>query len=33
VNVAPGLKVKIAGGLNFPATGFRLGAVYLFGAK
>jgi hypothetical protein len=31
--VAPGLKVKIAGGMNFPATSFRVGAVYLFGAK
>jgi hypothetical protein len=33
VNVAPGLKLKIAGGMNFPAMSFRVGAVYLFGAK
>jgi hypothetical protein len=33
VIVAPGLKVKIAGGMNFPGTSVRVAAVYLFGAK
>ena len=31
--VAPGLKVTVAWGLNNPGTGFRIGGVYLFGAK
>jgi len=31
--VAPGLKVKIAGGMNFPSVSMRVGAMYLFGAK
>jgi len=31
--VAPGLKLQVAGGLNFPAYSFRVGAVYLIGAK
>lgn len=31
--LAPGLKVKIAGGFNFPAYAFRVGAAYRFGAK
>jgi hypothetical protein len=31
--VAPGLKVKVAGGMNFPAVGLRVGAVYLIGAN
>jgi hypothetical protein len=31
--LAPGLKVKIAGGLNFPSVGARIGVVYLIGAK
>jgi hypothetical protein len=31
--LAPGLKVKIAGGLNNPGMGVRIGAVYLFGAN
>lgn len=33
VTVAPGLKIKVAGGVNFPAVGFRAGVVYLFGAQ
>jgi hypothetical protein len=33
VIVVPGLKIKVAGGLNFPAVSFRVGAVYLFGAQ
>jgi len=33
VIVAPGLKVKFAGGINFPATSFRMTFVYLIGAK
>lgn len=33
VIVTPALKVKIAGGLNFPSIGMRVGVVYLFGAK
>jgi hypothetical protein len=31
--VAPGLKLKVAGGLNFPAYSFRVGLVYLIGAR
>jgi len=32
--VAPGLKIKFAGGLNVPSTvSFRIAAVYLIGAK
>ena len=31
--VAPGLKVKLAGGFNFPAYAFRVGASYRFGVK
>ena len=33
ITVARGVKVKIAGGLNFPSVGFRVGVVYLIGAK
>src|SRR5262249_2443048 len=33
VRVAPGLKVTVAGGLNFPAARIRFGAVYLIGAR
>ena len=33
VLVAPGLKVKVAGGLNMPALSVRVGATYLFGAR
>lgn len=33
VIVAPGLKVKFAYGVNFPATSFRMTVVYLIGAK
>ncbi len=33
VIIAPMLKVKFAGGLNFPGTGFRVGVTYLIGAK
>jgi hypothetical protein len=33
VIVAPGLKVKVGGGFNYPGTGFRIGAVYLIGAR
>jgi hypothetical protein len=33
VILAPGLKVKIAGGLNFPSLGARVGVVYLIGAN
>jgi hypothetical protein len=33
VILAPGLKLKVAGGLNFPAVSFTVGLVYLFGAK
>lgn len=32
VIVAPGLKVRIAGGFNAPGMGVRVAAVYLFGA-
>lgn len=31
--LAPGLKVKISGGLNNPGMGMRIGATYLFGAN
>jgi hypothetical protein len=31
--IAPGLKIKVSGGFNFPAASFRIGAVYLFGAS
>jgi hypothetical protein len=31
--VAPALKLQVAGGLNFPAYSFRVGVVYLIGAK
>jgi hypothetical protein len=31
--IAPGLKVKVSGGFNFPAASFRIGAVYLIGAN
>jgi hypothetical protein len=30
--IAPGLKVKVSGGFNFPAASFRIGAVYLIGS-
>jgi hypothetical protein len=33
VILAPGLKLQVAGGFNFPAVSFRVGGVYLFGAK
>jgi hypothetical protein len=33
VILAPGLKVKISGGVNNPGLGMRIGAVYLFGAN
>jgi hypothetical protein len=33
VILAPGLKVKVSGGLNNPGMGIRIGAVYLFGAN
>jgi hypothetical protein len=33
VLVAPGLKVQVAGGVNFPAYSGRMGLVYLIGAK
>lgn len=33
VTVAPGLKVQVAGGLNFPAYSARIGLVYLIGAR
>jgi hypothetical protein len=32
VIVAPGLKIKVAGGLNMPALSMRVGLTYLFGA-
>lgn len=32
VIVAPGLKVRVAGGFNAPGMGVRVAAVYLFGA-
>jgi len=31
--VAPALKLQVAGGFNFPAYSFRVGVVYLIGAK
>jgi hypothetical protein len=31
--VAPGLKIKVSGGFNFPAASFRIGAVYLIGSN
>jgi hypothetical protein len=31
--LAPGLKLKVAGGFNFPAYAFRIGASYRFGAE
>lgn len=32
--ITPGLKINVSGGLNLPSvTAFRIGAVYLFGAK
>lgn len=33
IAVAPGLKIKVGGGLNTPGYAFRIGAMYLFGAK
>jgi hypothetical protein len=33
VIATPAVKIKVAGGLNFPGTGFRVLGVYLFGAK
>jgi len=33
ITLAPGLKVKVGGGLNSPGYAFRIGAMYLFGAK
>jgi hypothetical protein len=33
VILAPGLKLKVSGGLNNPGMGVRVGAVYLFGAN
>jgi hypothetical protein len=33
VILAPGLKVRFAGGLNNPGMGFRIGGIYLFGVK
>ena len=33
VIVARGLKLKVAGGLNFPSVSMRVGVVYLIGAK
>jgi hypothetical protein len=33
VIVTPALKIKAAGGLNFPSIGMRVGVVYLIGAK
>lgn len=33
VLVAPGLKLKVAGGLNFPSYSVRVLAMYLFGSK
>jgi hypothetical protein len=32
VKLAPGLKLQVAGGVNFPSVSFRIGAVYLIGA-
>lgn len=33
VIATPALKIKVAGGLNSPGTGFRALAVYWFGAR
>lgn len=33
VLIAPGLKVRVAGGFNAPGYGLRIAAVYLFGAR
>jgi len=33
VIVTPAIKIKIAGGLNFPGSGIRVLGVYLFGAR
>jgi len=33
VTVAPGLKVQVAAGANFPAYSARIGVVYLFGVR
>ena len=33
IAVAPGLKIKVGGGLNTPGYAFRIGVMYLFGAK
>ena len=33
ITLAPGLKIKVGGGLNSPGYAFRIGAMYLFGAK
>ena len=33
VTAAPGLKVRVTGGFNFPGVGMRIGAVYLIGAR
>jgi hypothetical protein len=33
VIATPAVKIKVAGGLNFPGSGFRVMGVYLFGAK
>jgi hypothetical protein len=33
VILTPALKLKIAGGLNFPSVSFRTGVVYLIGAR
>jgi hypothetical protein len=33
VILAPGLKLRVSGGLNMPTLSIRVGAVYLFGAR
>jgi len=33
VIATPAIKIKVAGGLNFPGSGFRVMGVYLFGAR
>lgn len=33
VILTPALKLKIAGGLNFPSVSFRTGVVYLIAAR
>lgn len=33
VIATPAVKIKVAGGMNFPGSGFRVLAVYLFGAR